>query len=57
MTALNAFMFFNSGFNSGASQMHKHIQVVPYESLGGNGKDIFIPVEDCALKYYNNNKL
>jgi ATP adenylyltransferase len=25
MSSMNAFMFFNSGFNSGASVMHKHM--------------------------------
>jgi len=30
MQSMNAFMFFNSGFNSGASIMHKHMQVIPY---------------------------
>ena len=33
MVSLNAFMFFNSGFNSGASIMHKHMQVIPYSSM------------------------
>jgi ATP adenylyltransferase len=33
MTSMNAFMFFNSGFNSGASIMHKHMQIIPYESM------------------------
>lgn len=33
MAGLNAFMFFNQGFNSGASIMHKHMQVIPYDSM------------------------
>jgi ATP adenylyltransferase len=31
--SLDGFMFFNSGFNSGASILHKHMQVIPYSSL------------------------
>jgi len=33
MKALNGFMFFNCGYNSGASIPHKHMQVIPYDSM------------------------
>jgi len=33
MKSLNAYMFFNSGFNSGASVLHKHMQLIPYSSM------------------------
>lgn len=33
MRSLNAFTFYNSGYNSGASIMHRHMQLIPYESL------------------------
>lgn len=45
MRSLNAFVFYNSGFNSGASILHKHLQLIPYESLAGG----LLPVEE-ALK-------
>jgi ATP adenylyltransferase len=44
MASMNAFMFFNSGFNSGASIMHKHMQIIPYSSIEG-----VVPVEQAAL--------
>jgi len=45
-TALKAFMFFNSGFNSGASIMHKHLQIIPYDSMGCDlSQNQHIPVE------------
>ena len=47
MVSLNAFMFFNSGYNSGASIMHKHMQVIPYQSMGSAGG--LVPVEESAL--------
>lgn len=31
--ALDAFMFFNCGFKSGASIPHRHLQVIPYASM------------------------
>ena len=51
MASMNAFMFFNSGFNSGASIMHKHMQVIPYDSMGDgcDGQTKFVPVEQSAL--------
>ena len=51
MVSLNAFMFFNQGFNSGASIMHKHMQVIPYDSMhpSYDGVKQFIPVEQAAL--------
>ena len=33
MKSLNAYMFFNAGFNSGASVLHKHMQLIPYGSM------------------------
>ena len=30
LTALNGFCFYNSSKKSGASQRHKHLQIVPY---------------------------
>lgn len=50
--SLNAFTFFNCGFNSGASILHRHLQVMPYESIGGDGETTFAPVEDAALQAY-----
>jgi ATP adenylyltransferase len=55
MVSLNAFMFFNSGYNSGASIMHKHMQVIPYQSMGSAGG--LVPVEESALQYVKNNNL
>lgn len=59
MCSLNAFMFFNSGFNSGASLMHKHMQVIPYESMDPSYDAVkkFIPVEQEALRYVKENKV
>jgi len=51
MASMKAFMFFNSGYNSGASIMHKHMQVIPYESMKADGESTFVPVEQAALKY------
>lgn len=44
MRSLNAFVFYNSGYNSGASIMHKHLQLIPYESLA----DGILPVEEAV---------
>lgn len=33
MKALNGFIFYNSGPISGASQVHKHTQIIPFSSL------------------------
>jgi ATP adenylyltransferase/5',5'''-P-1,P-4-tetraphosphate phosphorylase II len=49
MASMNAFMFFNSGFNSGASIMHKHMQIIPYSSMGSEGG--LVPVEEAALNH------
>lgn len=46
MKSTNSFVFFNRGFNSGASIMHKHLQLIPYETMD-TGE--YIPVEKCAL--------
>ncbi|CDW85382.1 atp adenylyltransferase (5-p-4-tetraphosphate phosphorylase ii) [Stylonychia lemnae] len=51
--ALNAFAFFNCGFNSGASIPHKHIQVIPYASLNSQS----LPIEQAAVKYLEENKI
>jgi ATP adenylyltransferase/5',5'''-P-1,P-4-tetraphosphate phosphorylase II len=37
-------MYFNCGFNSGASVPHKHMQVIPYASLFGGT----LPFEEAA---------
>ena len=34
MDRLDAFMFFNCGPHSGASILHKHMQLIPYHSIG-----------------------
>lgn len=47
MKALDAMTFFNCGFNAGASIMHKHLQVIPYESLYNK----VLPVEEAAIQY------
>ena len=57
MASMNAFMFFNSGYNSGASIMHKHMQVIPYESMQADGLNIFVPVEEAALNYLKTTKV
>jgi len=44
MRSLDAFMFYNSGFQSGASILHKHLQVIPYASLQSG----LLPVEAAA---------
>ena len=33
MKALDCFVFFNGGLNAGASQEHKHLQAIPYNSF------------------------
>ena len=45
MKALDGFIFYNSGPLAGASQSHKHIQVVPMSSLT-NKK---IPINDRVM--------
>ena len=52
---MDAFMFFNSGFNAGASIMHKHMQVIPYSSMNSPGG--LVPTEEAALNYLQNNKV
>ena len=42
MKSLNGFAYYNSGIAAGASQNHKHIQVIPYSALP-NRK---IPIQD-----------
>ena len=46
MQSLDSFVFFNRGFHSGMSIIHKHFQAIPYESMGESGS---LPVEDCIL--------
>ena len=46
--ALNAFLFFNCGFESGGSMNHKHIQLMPYSILGGSD---LTPLEQIAINY------
>lgn len=55
MVSMNAFMFFNSGYNSGASIMHKHMQVIPYSSMKSAGG--LVPVEEAALHYLSENQV
>lgn len=50
MLSLNAFMYFNQGKNSGASQPHKHMQLIPFESMQTKN----LPVEQVALQQYEN---
>ena len=57
MASTNSWMFFNSGFNSGASIMHKHMQVIPYDSMGKDGVSSFVPVEEAALKHLEVNNV
>lgn len=52
MLSLDAFMYFNQGPNSGASQPHKHMQLIPFASLSGGA----LPVEQAALKQYEADK-
>lgn len=44
MRALDGFVFYNSGYNSGASIMHKHLQLIPYSSMSGGQ----LPIERCV---------
>ena len=43
--ALDAMLYFNCGFLSGASIPHKHMQLIPYSSLYNS----VLPVEEAAL--------
>ena len=45
--ALDGMLYFNCGFNSGASIPHKHLQIIPYESLYGG----ILPFEEAALQH------
>ena len=47
MKALDSFMYFNCGYNSGASIPHKHTQLIPYDSMYRK----VLPIEEAALKY------
>lgn len=47
--ALDAMLFFNCGFNSGASIKHKHMQVIPYKGFTGQ----VLPIEVAAQSYYH----
>jgi len=51
--ALDAMMFFNCGFLSGASIPHKHIQLIPYRSLYNE----LLSVEQAALAYEERGKM
>lgn len=53
MLSLNAFMYFNKGSKSGASQPHKHMQLIPFESMYTKN----LPVEEVALKQYESERL
>lgn len=52
MLSLNAFMYFNQGKNSGASQPHKHMQLIPFESMQTKN----LPVEQVALQQYESQR-
>ena len=52
MLSLDAFMYFNQGPHSGASQPHKHMQLIPFASLVGKT----LPVEQTALKQYETDR-
>ena len=45
--ALDAMLYFNCGFLSGASIPHKHMQLIPYSSLHMS----LLPVEQAALSF------
>ena len=51
--SLDAIMFFNCGYNAGASIPHKHLQVIPYSSLYNN----MVPVEQAAKAYIEDYKV
>jgi len=51
--ALDAIMFFNCGYNAGASIPHKHLQVIPYASLFNS----MVPIEEAALTYISEHKI
>jgi ATP adenylyltransferase/5',5'''-P-1,P-4-tetraphosphate phosphorylase II len=40
-------MFYNGGLNAGASQKHKHMQIIPYESFFKNS----VPIESAIKSY------
>jgi ATP adenylyltransferase len=48
--ALDGMLFFNCGFNSGASIKHKHMQIIPYRSFQGG----ILPIEEAAKSYRAN---
>lgn len=52
MLSIDGFMYFNHGSNSGASQPHKHMQLIPFESMHTRN----LPVEQIALKQYANER-
>ena len=46
--SLDTFFFYNSGFESGGSKNHKHIQFMPYATFGDQTN---IPLEQAAMDY------
>ena len=48
--ALDAFLYFNCGYNSGASQPHKHMQLIPLANMNQEG---VLPIEEAAIKSGN----
>lgn len=50
MKALDSFIFFNSGRISGASQIHKHLQTIPYKSLPNSQ----LPIRKVVNEEINN---
>eukprot|EP00826_Nyctotherus_ovalis_P051224 TRINITY_DN6390_c0_g3_i1.p1 TRINITY_DN6390_c0_g3~~TRINITY_DN6390_c0_g3_i1.p1 ORF type:complete len:317 (-),score=50.60 TRINITY_DN6390_c0_g3_i1:588-1538(-) len=53
MKALDGFAFFNSGPKAGASQNHKHIQAIPYNSYPDRKIPIDALIDDHAGKYFS----
>lgn len=53
LSQINGFAFYNSGKLSGASQPHKHVQLVPYPLAQ---KIETIPINDLVLSYKNTQK-
>ena len=51
--SLDAMLYFNCGFLSGASIPHKHMQLIPYSSLYNS----LLPVEEAALAIEEREKM
>jgi len=53
MKALKGFAFFNSGPKAGASQTHKHIQAIPYNSYPNSKIPIDVLIGDKKGEYFS----